>query len=114
MMPVPVPIPLGSPAGTKKLDDAQREITALRDAVADLQRRAEKQALILRALFALLGERHGLTEGELLDRFRQAEAETANAPAKLCSHCGRAVSQRHQRCLYCGEACPVESAFELL
>jgi ferredoxin len=114
MMPVPFPNPIGSPADNKKLDEARREITALRDAAADLQRRVEKQALLLRAFFALLGERHGLTEEELLDRFRQAETEQANAPVKLCAHCGRPVNQRHHRCLYCGEACPVQSAFELL
>ena len=114
MIPVPVPMPFGTPGEGRKLDEARGEIATLRDAVAELQRRVEKQAVLLRALFALLSERQGLTEAELLDRFRQAETERASAPAKMCSHCGRAVNLKHHRCLYCGEACTVGSAFELL
>jgi len=114
MIPVPVPMPFGTPGEGRKLDEARGEIATLRDAVVELQRRAEKQALLLRALFALLSERQGPTEAELLDRFRQVEAEKAGAPAKLCSRCGRPVSLKHNRCLYCGEAYQVQSAFEFL
>ena len=41
-------------------------------------------------------------------------AAKANAPAKSCAQCGRRVNLRDHRCLYCGEACLVQSAFELL
>ena len=114
MFPVPFPIPVGTPADRNKLDETQGEIRALREAVADLQRRLEKQAVLVRALFALLSAKQGLTEAELLDRFRWVERERASAPAKKCAHCGRAVHQRTHRCLYCGAACAVESAFEEL
>jgi hypothetical protein len=113
-MPVPYPVPFGDPADRGKLDDVQGEIRALREAAADLQRRLEKQAVLVRALFALLSAKQGLTEAELLDRFRQVEAERAGTPPKKCAECGRAVNQRSHRCLYCGAACPVGSAFELL
>jgi hypothetical protein len=111
---VPVPMPFGTPADRSKLDEAQGEVRALREAVADLQRRVEKQAVLVRAFFTLLSAKQGLTEAELLDRFRWVEVERANAPAKKCSQCGRAVNQRTNRCMYCGAACEVESAFELL
>jgi hypothetical protein len=118
MFPVPFPIPVGTPADRNKLDETQWEIRALREAVADLQRRLErqleKQAVLVRALFALLSAKQGLTEAELLDRFRWVERERASAPAKRCAHCARAVHQRTHRCLYCGAACAVESAFEFL
>jgi hypothetical protein len=74
----------------------------------------EKQAVLLRALFTLLSHKQGLTEAELLDLFRQVEAEKASTPAKKCAQCGRAVNQKTHRCIYCGEACEVESAFEFL
>jgi hypothetical protein len=112
--PVPVPVPSGTPADRNKLDEAREDIRSLRETVADLRRRVEKQAVLLRALFALLSRKHGLTEAELLDRFRRVEAEKANAPSKKCSQCGRAVNQKTHRCIYCGEACEVESAFEFL
>jgi hypothetical protein len=114
VFPVPVPIPFGTPAERNKLDEMEGEIRALRGAVADLQRCLEKQAVLLRALFALLSARQGLTEAELLDYFRRVAAERACAPPKKCSHCGRVVEQRTHRCIYCGLACEIESAFELL
>jgi hypothetical protein len=104
----------GDPAGREMLEEAQKDIRLLREAVGDLQRRLEKQAVLLRALFTLLNERQGLTEAEVLDRFRRVEAERAGAPAQKCAECGRAVNQRIHRCFYCGAACEVESAFELL
>jgi hypothetical protein len=114
VIPIPVPVPLATAADRKKLDEAQGEIRALRDEVTDLQRRVQKQAVIVRALFAFLSAKQGLTEAELLERFRQVEAERASAQAKKCAHCGRAVNQRTQRCLYCGAASPVDSAFDFL
>jgi hypothetical protein len=96
------------------LDEAERDLRALREAVADLHRRLEKQAVLVRALFALLSARQGLTEAELLDRFREVEAARPGAPPRKCPDCGRGVNQRTQRCIYCGAACEVESAFELL
>jgi hypothetical protein len=114
VIPIHVPLPVAALADGKILDEAQGDIRALRQEVADLRRRVEKQAVIVRALFAFLSTKQGLTEAELLDRFRQVEAERASAPAKKCAQCGRAVNQRTQRCLYCGAPAPVDSAFDFL
>jgi hypothetical protein len=110
----PDPFPLGAPTRPRTLEDALGEIRFLWEAIADLRRREEKQAVLVRALVALLSEKQGLTEAELLDRFRQVEVEKAGIPPRKCAQCGRSVNQRTHRCLYCDEACPVESAFELL
>ncbi len=98
----------------RNLEEARGEIAILRDEIAELQRRLEKQAVLMRALYTLLSEKPGPTETELLDRFRQLEAERVGFPAKMCSLCGRPVNLRHNRCLYCGADCQVQSAFELL
>ena len=114
MIPVPVPMPFGTPGEGRKLDEARGEIATLRDAVAELQRRVEKQAVLLRALFALLSAKHGLTEAELIARYREIEAARAGVQPKSCPECGRSVNQRTHRCIYCGAACEIESAFEFL
>jgi hypothetical protein len=112
--PVPVPVPSESAADRNKLDEAKADVRALRDTVADLQRRLEKQAVLVRALFALLSAKQGLTEAELIDCFRAVEAARAAAPPRKCPDCGRGVHQRTHRCIYCGAARAVESAFEFL
>ncbi len=112
--PFPVPIPSETPIDRNKLDDAASEIRALRDTVADLQRRLEKQAVLARALFTLVSAKLGLTEAELIDRFREVEAARAGALPRKCSDCGRGINLRTHRCIYCGAACAIESAFDLL
>jgi hypothetical protein len=114
MFPVPFPVPGDTPGDRDKLDGTRVDVRSLRETITDLQRRLEKQAVLVRALFALLSAKLGLTEAELLDHFRSAEKERASATAKMCAHCGRAVHQRTHRCIYCGVAAEVESAFEFL
>jgi hypothetical protein len=112
--PFPLPVPVETPIDRNKLDDAERDIRSLRETIAELQRRLEKQAVLVRALFALLSAKHGLTEAELIERYREVEAAKAGAMPKKCPECGRGVNQRTQRCIYCGAAYEVESAFEFL
>jgi hypothetical protein len=89
------------------LNDARRDIEHLKETM-------EKQAVLMRALFTLVSERIGLTETDLLERFRELELEKSAAPATRCWQCGRTINLRHQKCYYCGEAHRVSSAFELL
>jgi ribosomal protein L32 len=115
---IPIVIPVGDstsrvdPLFDSKSDDARREIANLQAAVADLKRYVEKQGVILRAMFALLCERQHLTEADLLARFQLLE--TASTSTVVCKQCGRPISLKHNRCLYCGTLRQVESAFELL
>lgn len=117
MIPDPL-FPMLAPSGTladrNTLDEAKAEIRSLREAMAELQRRVEKQAVLVRALFALLSAKHGLTEAELIARYREIEAARAGVPARNCPECGRSVNQRTHRCIYCGATCEIESAFEFL
>ena len=117
MIPDPL-FPMLAPSGTladrNTLDEAKAEIRSLREAMAELQRRVEKQAVLVRALFALLSAKHGLTEAELVARFRDVELAKAGATPRKCPDCGRGVNQRTHRCIYCGAECEIESAFEFL
>ena len=113
MGPVPMPIPYVPRELITKLDEAEGEIANLRKTVSELTHRVGRQTVLLQALFALMRERQGLTEADLLDRFRQVEVERASA--KKCLKCGRAINPRNNRCMYCDEPSPVEqSVFDLL
>jgi ribosomal protein S27AE len=97
-----------------RIDEARREIELLRETVAALQWRIDKQAVLMRAFFALVSETHGIAEADLLTRFRIVDLEKSATPVKRCDKCGRTVSLRHKKCYYCGEPYRVKSAFELL
>ena len=73
-----------------------------------LEERLEKLVLVSVALWSLLQERTGLTEQDLVERVQKLDLEDGVADGKItrqlrsCPACGRAVSRRHRKCLFCG------------
>ena len=65
-----------------------------------------------RLVWELLQERTNLTEDDLMAKVRDIDLRDGVADGKLqtdkslakCSNCGRTMSDRHGRCLYCGGA----------
>jgi hypothetical protein len=96
------------------LGHARGDIAQLQQKIADLQRRIDKQAVLLRALFLLLRDQGNVSEEKLLERFQECEAWRNKSDVVRCRNCGRTVNMRHNRCLYCNEPCRVQSAFELI
>lgn len=78
------------------------------DLARRLDDRIDRLALINMALWSLLKERTGLTEEDLASRVQQLDLEDGRADGKIggqvveCPQCRRTLSQKHQRCLYCG------------
>jgi hypothetical protein len=97
-----------------RLKDACREITDLRETIGELQQRIDKQAVLMRAFFALVADRVAISEADLLERFREFALEKAITPAKRCNQCGRTINLKYNKCYYCDEPHRVRSAFELL
>src|SRR5437660_1131187 len=92
----------------------QREVADLRESLRQLERRLEKQSLVVRALFELLSEKCELTQEELLERVLEVKQQKTTSPPRTCGKCGQVMGPRETRCIYCGEKRQVESAFELL
>lgn len=90
---------------------ARRSEEKAEDAV-DLARRLDDRidrlALINMALWSLLQERTGLTEEDLANRVQELDLADGQVDGKVggqvvqCPQCGRTLSQKHQKCLYCG------------
>ena|SRR5579862_5749317 len=102
------------PEDSRQLADARVDVASLQLEVRSLQKRVDKQTILLRALAVLLFQRAGVTEKELLECYRRCEQERADARTRRCPSCGRTISQRQNRCLYCVETNPANSAFDLL
>src|SRR5687767_12690210 len=94
---------------------------AAKDAVYRLEgqlRRAEKRAdrlvLVVHALFRVLAEKTGATEAELQDALARIGKEARSRGPVECPGCGRAFTTAAPKCMYCGEARPVGSVFDVL
>jgi len=76
--------------------------------VAALEKRVDKLALISMALWSLLSEKCAVSEEDLAERMKQLDAMDGSTDGKLkgqgapCPQCGRAMSTRHAKCLFCG------------
>ena len=73
-----------------------------------LQGQVDRLALAVEALWTLLRDKTGITDDELRDRIRDIDLKDGKLDGKVsrapstCQACGRVVSKRHRRCLYCG------------
>lgn len=80
----------------------------------ELERRVERLSLMTEALWTLLRERLGLTDEELLSMAEEIDLSDGkldgrvNRTSSACTSCGRMVSARHVKCIYCGT--PVQRA----
>ena len=103
-------------AQDRRIDQLDREIRhgALeRGATPDLEARVDRLQLICAAMWSLLKEQHGLTEEQLAERIRRIDLLDGREDGKVsplsarCEKCGRSVSRRNNRCIYCGHQPPV-------
>lgn len=100
----------------RKQDRQESKTERLEERVSDLERRLDKQTLVVMALWELLEretsltreqllaevERIDLLDGKLDGRFAPEKTAAASA-ARSCRACGRPLSRTHRRCFYCGE-----------
>lgn len=109
----PMHSPEGPPPGSAKREDGHSEAVDLDDKIRELERRLEKHAATIQALFTLLPGQ-GVTAGALAEEIQRVEQDRAHTAQKTCAKCGHAIGRRHMSCVYCGQARVVESPFELL
>ncbi len=97
---------------------AQRQARQAQQSSADVEERLEKLQLISMALWELLRDRTKLTENDLIAKVQEIDLRDGTLDGKVtrtvcdCPNCGRRMSPRHKKCIYCGHASLVESAFD--
>ena len=80
------------------------------DSVRELADRIDRLQLVCTALWALLEEKTGLKAEDLAAKVNELDLADGKLDGKIsrdiqsCEKCGRALSPRHQKCLYCGSA----------
>jgi hypothetical protein len=97
---------------------ARQGASQIQDAMRRLEDRLEKLSLICRAVWTFVQERGGMTEEDLLKRVEELDLSDGQRDGKLapasdtCGGCGRRVSRRHPRCLFCGTERGGATAFD--
>ena len=87
----------------RKVSQTGGEVTELCAAVRQLLARLDRHALVIQVLKDMLLTSCGESaEDEFLKRLEQVAAQKAAGNA--CRKCGKAMSAKHNRCIYCGEA----------
>ncbi|MEM6750452.1 MAG: hypothetical protein AAGA57_07785 [Planctomycetota bacterium] len=108
------------PSGGAQGSSNEESRKATRD-VAFLQKRLDRAVLVNLALWSLIQDKTGLTEEDLLSRVKvldemdgKADGQVSQERVTPCHACGRPVSQRQVKCMYCGAERRITSAFDLL
>jgi hypothetical protein len=90
----------------RKVSQSGGDVTELKDAVKQLAARVDQHAVVIKALKDMLLSHGEFSEDEFLERLEQAVAEKKEG--RTCRKCGKAMSAKHKRCMYCGEERPSE------
>ena len=90
----------------RKASQSHTEVAELKAALRQLQARVDRHALVIGVLKDMVLSGDGAAEDDFLDRLEQAAAQKTDG--KGCRKCGKAMSPKHSRCIYCGEARPPE------
>jgi hypothetical protein len=90
----------------KKVSQSGAELMELTAAVKQLLARVDRHALVIQVLKDMLLSRGEFSEDQFLERLEHAAAKKTED--RTCRKCGKAMSAKHKRCMYCGEERPPE------
>lgn len=103
-----------------KASDAQVSARSNKREVGRLESRVDRLSLVCMAMWSLLQEKTGATEQDLLERVKELDLRDGKPDGKItrtvsnCPECGRVMSPRHDRCIYCGAERLSEGPFDAL
>jgi hypothetical protein len=89
---------------------AETKSLTLELTVKRLDENMDSLALTCQAMWGILRDRTSVTAEDLMAKIAEIDIRDGAADGKMgggiqkCTKCDRTLNQRHQRCLYCGEA----------
>jgi hypothetical protein len=97
----------------EKINDLSGEINRLRQQVAELEKRLDKQGNLLRAVFELVRAELHLDPAALVEKLAAVVREKAERAQVACANCNRPLGDK-KKCMYCGTERKSESVFDQL
>jgi len=102
-------------AAARRSESAAAEVLREMDVLAE---RVDKLILINMAMWSLVKDRLGFSEQDLAKTAQDIDLRDGVPDGKItrkgkkCARCGRTISLRHNRCLYCGSESLSEMVLE--
>jgi len=99
---------------------AANDAAAAKREVNELNMELARMKLVCAAMWELVKEKTNLTEDDIIARMAVIDAKDGVADGRLlaapkkCVDCGRPVTPRQGKCIYCGKVQPIESVFETI
>lgn len=90
----------------QKVTQSGSELVELHATVRQLQARVDRHSLVIQALKEMLLSQGGFSEDAFAKALERAVVQKAGD--KTCRKCGKALSAKLNRCMYCGEQRPPE------
>ena len=90
----------------QKVTQSGSELVELYAKVRQLQARVDRHSLVIQVLKEMLLSRGGLSEDAFAACLERVVAQKADD--NRCRKCGKPMSAKHNRCMYCGEQRPPE------
>lgn len=93
---------------SSKAAGARSQAQTAQEQAEQLESRLGSLMLANAAMWSLMRDRLGVTDGELMERMRQIDLLDGKADGKMsarvleCPSCKRTMSTRFRRCVYCG------------
>jgi len=87
---------------------AEQKAVSVKHEINRLATRIDSLAITCQAMWELLRERTNLTDDDIETRMQEIDLRDGREDGRMqsqvfeCTDCGRKVSGRHGRCLYCG------------
>jgi ribosomal protein S27AE len=98
----------GSANASRRANSADTRAKEIGRDVRSLEERLDELSLACAAMWELLEEKTSLTHEDLFAKVREIDLRDGTADGKVtktvkkCPDCGRTMSTRHKKCLYCG------------
>ncbi len=95
----------GQAEAARATGDARRARTD----VDALEARLDKALLACEAMWTIMRDKFGLDDAQLVERINDIDLSDGELdgktrkPAVACPKCGRKISQRFPKCMYCGQ-----------
>ncbi|MGB2987594.1 MAG: hypothetical protein WBE26_17145 [Phycisphaerae bacterium] len=89
--------------------EAKGSVRAVRTDQAEFEARLDRTLLAFEAMWTLLRDKLGVTDLELVERINELDISDGKLDGKVrkppvsCPSCGRTMSRKFPKCMYCGQ-----------